>query len=66
MVLAQCAKFSDHRSYDSSSDTAAKLFYVTLQDHMIKRSANFTEWNSSFLIHILLILKAMDIVLLDI
>ena len=43
------AKFSGHMSC-GSSDTAAKIFYVTLQDHVVKGSG-FMEGNSS--LHIL-------------
>ena len=39
------AKFSGHRSCGSSA-TAAKIFYVTLQDPMIKGSGDFKEGTS--------------------
>ena len=59
------AKFSSHKPC-SSSDTAAKIFYVTLQDHVIKESGNFVEGNSSLYIPTLPTLIAIDIVLMDI
>ena len=49
-----------------SSDTAAKIVYVTFQDHVIKGSGDFKEGNSSLQIHTLPKLIAIDIVLMDI
>ena len=60
------AKFCDHRPCGSSSDTAAKMLYMTLQDHVIKGSGDFLEGNSSLCIHTLPKLIAMDIVLMDV
>ena len=40
------AKFSDHRPC-GSSNRAARIFCVTLQDHVIKGSGDFMEGNSS-------------------
>ena len=42
-------KFSGHRPC-GSSDTAAKIFYVTLQDNVIEGSGYFMEGNSSLYI----------------
>ena len=39
IVSPQLAKFSGHRPCDSS-DTAAKIFYVTSEDHLIKGSGD--------------------------
>ena len=49
-----------------SSDTAAKIFYVTLQDYVIKGSGDFMEGNSSLHIPILPKLIVIDIVLMHI
>ena len=59
------AKFRGHRPC-GSSDTAAKIFYVTLQDYMIKGSADFMEGNSSLYIPTQPILMVIDIVLMNI
>ena len=48
-VSQPLAKFSGHR-HCSSNDTAAKLFYVTLQDYVIKGSEDFMKGNSSLYI----------------
>ena len=64
-VSHHLTKFSSHKPC-SSSDTAAKIFYVTLQDHVIKESGNFMEGNSSLYIPTLPTLIAIDIVLMDI
>ena len=50
----------------SSGNTAAKIFYVTWRDHMIKGSGDFMGENS--LLHILRPTKlvTIDIVLMDI
>ena len=47
----------------SSSDTAAKIVYMALQDHVIKRSGDFMNRNSLFYIPTLPVLIAIDIVL---
>ena len=48
-----------------SSDTAAKIVYMTLQDHVIKGSGDFMEGQSSLYIPILPKLIAIDIMLMD-
>ena len=48
------------------SDTAAKIIYVTLQDHVIKGSGDFMEGNSFLYIPTQSKLMAIDIVLTDI
>ena len=58
-------KFSGHRPC-ASGDTSAKIFYVTLQDHVIKGSGDFMEGNSLLHIPTLPKLIAIDIVLMDI
>ena len=58
-------KFSGHRSC-GSSDAAAKIVYVTLQDHMIKESGDFMEGNSWLYIPNLPKLIAIDTVLMNI
>ena len=45
MVSHQLTTFSGHRR-SGSSDTEADIFYMTLQDRMIKRSGDFMEGNS--------------------
>ena len=50
----------------SSIDTASKIFYVTLKDHVIKGSGDFIEGNSSLYIPTLPKLKVIAIVLMDI
>ena len=55
------AKFNGHRSC-GSRDTAAKIVYVTLQDHVIKVSGEFMEENSSLYIPTLPKLIAIDMV----
>ena len=52
------AKFCDH-------DKAAKIVYMTLQDHVIKRSGDFMEGNSSLYIPSLPKLIVIDTVLMD-
>ena len=47
------------------SDTAAKIVYMTLQDHMIKGSGDFMEGNSSLYTPSLPKLIAIDILLID-
>ena len=59
------ATFSGHRPC-GSSDAAAKIFYVTLQDYVIKGSSDFMEENSSLYIPTLPKLIAINIVLMDI
>ena len=46
-------------------DTAAKIVYMTLQDHMTKGSGDFMEGNSSLYIAALPKLIAIDTVLID-
>ena len=61
------AKFSGHRLC-GCSETAAKIIYVTLQDHVIKGSGSFMEvvlWKE-LCIPVLPKLTAIDIVLMDI
>ena len=65
LVSHQFAKFRGHRSC-GSSDTAAKIFYVILQDCVIKGSGDFMEGNSSLYIPTLPKLIGTDIVLMDI
>ena len=65
MVSHHFAKFSGRKPC-GSSDTATKIFYVTLQDHVIKVSVVFMKSNSWLHIPTLSILTAIDIVLIDI
>ena len=46
IVIHRFPKFSGH-SHCGSSDTGAKIFYVVLQNHVIKGSGDFMEGNSS-------------------
>ena len=48
-----------------SSDPAANIFYVTLQDHVIKGSGDFMDGNSSLYTPTLPKLIAIDIMLID-
>ena len=57
------AKFSEHRP--CGSDTEAKIFYMTLRDHMIKGSSDFVERSSSLYIPTLPKLINIDIVLMN-
>ena len=50
--------FSGYRPC-GNSDTAAKMFYVTLQDHMMEEPGDFTQENSS--LYILTMLKLITI-----
>ena len=52
------ATFSGHRPR-GSSDTTAKIFYVTLEDHVIKVPGDVTEENSS--LHILILPKLITV-----
>ena len=45
IVSLHFAEFCGHRSC-GSSETVAKIFYVTLQDHVTKDSGDFMEGNS--------------------
>ena len=56
------AKFSGHRPY-GSSDVVTKMFYVTLEDHVVNVSGDFMQAKS--LLHILTLpkLTAIDIAL---
>ena len=49
IVSHRFSKFTGHRPCGSSA-AAAKIVYVTLQDHLIKVSVIFMEGNSSFYI----------------
>ena len=59
------AKFSGFRPV-GSSDTAAKIVYMTLREHLIKKSGDFLEGNSTLYIPTLPKLIAIDIELMDI
>ena len=59
------AKFSGHNPC-GSSDTTAKIVYVTLPDQVIKGSGNFMKGNYSLPIPTMPKLIAIDIVLMDI
>ena len=48
-----------------SSDTAVKIVYMTLQDHVIEGSGDFMEGQSSLYIPTLPKLIAIDIMLMD-
>ena len=65
IVSHHFAKLCGHRPC-RSSDTAAKIVYMTLQDHVIKGSSDFMEGNSPMYIPTLWNLTAIDIVLMDI
>ena len=58
------AKFLGYIPCDCS-DTAAKIVYMTLQDHAIKGSGYFMEGNSSLYVLSLPKLIAIDIVLMN-
>ena len=60
IVNHHLASFSDHRPCDSS-DKAGKIFFVALQDHMIKGSGNFMERESSVYIPTLPKMISIDI-----
>ena len=66
IVSHYLVKFSGLMLGGSSSDTAAKIFFVTLQDHIIKRSGDFMGGNYSLYIPTLTKLVAVDIVLMNI
>ena len=63
VVSHHFAKFCGHRPCDSS-DIAAKIVNVTLQDYVMKGSDNFMEGNSSLHIPTLPKLTAIDTVLM--
>ena len=65
IVSHHFAEFHDHEPC-GSSDTAAKLFYVTLQDYVIKESGDFMEGNSWLYIPTVSKLIAIGIALIDI
>ena len=65
IVSQHFARFNGHSSC-VRKDTAPEIFYVTLQEHMIKGFDDFMEGNSSLYIPTLSKLIAIDIVLLDI
>ena len=48
------------------SDTAAQIFYVAFQEHVVKGSGDFMEGNSSLYVPTLSILMVIDTVLMDI
>ena len=64
IVSHHFALFCGHRSC-GSSDAAAKVVYMTLQDHVIKGSGDFMEGNSSLYITILPKLIVIYIVLMN-
>ena len=65
LVSHHLTKFTGHRSC-GSSDTLTKIFYVTLQGHMIKGSGDFIRGNSSFYRPSLPKLIVIAVVLMDI
>ena len=64
IVSHHFGKFIGHRPC-GSSDTAAKIVYVTLQNHVIRRPGDFIEVKTSFYIPTLPKLIAIYIVLRD-
>ena len=64
IVSQHFAKFSGHRSC-GSNDTAVKVVYMTLQDHVIKGTGDFMKEKSLLYIPTLFKLIAIDIVLVD-
>lgn len=64
IISHHLTKFNGHRSRDSA-DNAAKIFYRTLQEHVIKGFVDFVERSSSLHIPSLPKLLAIDIVLMD-
>ena len=64
IVSHHFAKFCGY-TLCSSSDTAAKIMYLTLQDHVIRKSGDFKEGNSLLYISALPELAAIDVVLKD-
>ena len=65
VVSHHFAKFNGHRTF-GSSDAAAEILYLILQDHVIKVSGDFVEGNFSSHISTLPKLIAINIVLMDI
>ena len=65
VVSHHFAKFCGHRLC-GSSDTAAKIVYMTLQDHVIKGFDDFMGRNSSLYIPTLSKLTTINIVLMDV
>ena len=65
LVSHSFANFSGH-GLCGSSDTTAKIAYVTLKDHLIKVSGDFIEGSSSLYIPTMPWLIARDIVLMGI
>ena len=63
IVSHHFAKFCGHRPC-GNSDTAVKIVYMTLQDHVVKGSGDFMETNSTLYIPTLPKLIAIDIVLM--
>ena len=64
VVSHHFAKCSGHKPC-GSSETAARIFCVTLEGLVIKGSGDFMDGNSSLFISILLNLIAVDILLND-
>ena len=64
IISHHLTNFSGHGSH-GSADNAAKIFYRTLQDHMIKGFVDFVEGSSSLHIPTLPKFLAIDIVLMD-
>ena len=65
VVSHHLANFSGHKPI-GSSDTAAKILYVTLQDHVIKESGDSMEGNSLLYIPTLPNSIVIDIASMDI
>ena len=66
LIKGYClAKFSGYR-HCRSKDKAAKIYYVTFKDQIIKESNDFMEGSSSLYIPTLPKLVARDIALMDI
>ena len=65
LVSHHFAKFIGH-NHCGSSNTVAKIVYVTLRDHVIKGSDDFMVENSSLYIPILPKVIVLDIVFVDI
>ena len=65
IVSYHFAQLSGH-SPSGSSDTAAKIFYATLQEHVIKGSGDFMGENSPCIPPLCQKLIAINVVLKDI
>ena len=66
IVNHNLAKFTGQKPCGSSDTATTKLFYLTLQNHVIKESGHFIKGNSSLYIPTLPKLASRDIVLMDI